>query len=76
MVIGTALYKQRYPKLQYIAAVLLSFGLTIFVLADAQTSPNFHPLGLLIICLALFADAFIGKIFGRRLFPSEYLLYL
>eukprot|EP01138_Halocafeteria_seosinensis_P002147 gb/GECG01002197.1/.p1 GENE.gb/GECG01002197.1/~~gb/GECG01002197.1/.p1 ORF type:complete len:389 (+),score=34.15 gb/GECG01002197.1/:1-1167(+) len=61
MIIGTALYKQRYPQLQYAAAVLLSVGLTIFVLADAETSPNFHPLGVLIISLALFADAFIGN---------------
>lgn len=62
MIIGTVLYRQKYPSLQYVAAVLLSLGLTVFILADAETSPNFHPLGVLLISSALFADAFIGMV--------------
>ncbi len=32
-----------------------------FVLADAAAEPNFQPVGVLIICGALLADAFVGN---------------
>lgn len=32
-----------------------------FVLADAASEPNFQPVGVVIICGALVADAFVGN---------------
>lgn len=42
--------------------MLLVAGLILFTLADAQTSPNFSLIGILMITAALVFDAFLGNL--------------
>ncbi|KAL0542223.1 hypothetical protein IC582_022319 [Cucumis melo] len=54
--------RRKYPIHEYISALLLVIGLILFTLADAQTSPNFSILGVVMICGALVMDAFLGNL--------------
>ncbi|PKA66415.1 UDP-galactose/UDP-glucose transporter 2 [Apostasia shenzhenica] len=54
--------KRKYPLHEYISAFLLVLGLIIFTLADAQTSPNFSFIGVLMVLGALVMDAFLGNL--------------
>ena len=36
-------------------------GARQFILADAAVTPNFQPLGVVLVAGALFADAFVGN---------------
>ncbi len=56
------LFGKTYSMLEYLAACVLIVGLVLFILADSVTSPNFDPIGLVIISGALAADAFIGNV--------------
>ncbi|KAM3960761.1 adenosine 3'-phospho 5'-phosphosulfate transporter 2 [Aphomia sociella] len=53
---------KRYGFLDYVAAVIMCVGLTMFTLADSKTSPNFDVIGVLVITLALLCDAIIGNV--------------
>ncbi|XVF13214.1 hypothetical protein REPUB_Repub08aG0189000 [Reevesia pubescens] len=53
--------RRKYPFHEYISAVLLVVGLILFTLADAQTSPNFSVIGIIMISSALIMDAFVGN---------------
>lgn len=54
--------KRKYPAHEYISAMLLVIGLILFTLADAQTSPNFSIVGVVMIMGALIMDAFLGNL--------------
>ncbi|KAL0464727.1 UNVERIFIED_CONTAM: UDP-galactose/UDP-glucose transporter 4 [Sesamum latifolium] len=54
--------RRKYPPHEYISAVLLVVGLILFTLADAQTSPNFSVIGVLMVSGALIMDAFLGNL--------------
>ncbi|GAA0164973.1 secondary carrier transporter [Lithospermum erythrorhizon] len=54
--------RRKYPVHEYVSAVLLVAGLILFTLADAQTSPNFSVIGVLIVSAALVMDAFVGNL--------------
>lgn len=54
--------RRKYPIHEYISAILLVIGLIIFTLADANTSPNFSILGVMMISGALIMDAFLGNV--------------
>ncbi|VFQ85969.1 unnamed protein product [Cuscuta campestris] len=54
--------KRKYPPHEYISAILLVVGLIIFTLADAQTSPNFSIIGVVMISGALIMDSFLGNL--------------
>lgn len=54
--------RRKYPVHEYISAVLLVVGLIIFTLADAQTSPNFSVIGVVMISGALVMDSFLGNL--------------
>ncbi|GLT62216.1 hypothetical protein SLA2020_348700 [Shorea laevis] len=54
--------RRKYPAHEYISAVLLVVGLILFTLADAQTSPNFSVLGVLMVTGALVMDSFLGNL--------------
>lgn len=54
--------RRKYPFHEYISAVLLIVGLILFTLADAQTSPNFSSIGVLMISGALVMDSFLGNL--------------
>ncbi|TYJ42253.1 hypothetical protein E1A91_A03G076800v1 [Gossypium mustelinum] len=53
--------RRKYPFNEYISALLLVVGLILFTLADAQTSPNFSIIGVIMISGALIMDAFLGN---------------
>ncbi|XP_062074190.1 UDP-galactose/UDP-glucose transporter 2-like [Humulus lupulus] len=54
--------RRKYPLREYVSAILLVIGLILFTLADAQTSPNFRVLGVIMISGALVMDAFLGNL--------------
>ncbi|KAF9668896.1 hypothetical protein SADUNF_Sadunf14G0051200 [Salix dunnii] len=53
--------RRKYPAHEYASALLLVVGLILFTLADAQTSPNFSIIGVVMISGALIMDAFLGN---------------
>jgi adenosine 3'-phospho 5'-phosphosulfate transporter B3 len=54
--------RRKYPVHEYVSALLLVAGLIIFTLADAQTSPNFNVLGVIMVSGALIMDSFLGNL--------------
>ncbi|KAJ4777320.1 UDP-galactose transporter 2 [Rhynchospora pubera] len=54
--------RRKYPPHEYTSAILLVVGLILFTLADAQTSPNFSVIGVLMVSGALVMDAFLGNL--------------
>lgn len=54
--------RRKYPAHEYISAVLLVAGLILFTLADAQTSPNFSVIGVVMVSTALVMDSFVGNL--------------
>ncbi|XP_059650983.1 UDP-galactose/UDP-glucose transporter 4-like [Cornus florida] len=54
--------RRKYPPHEYISAVLLVVGLILFTLADAQTSPNFSLIGVVMVSGALVMDSFLGNL--------------
>ncbi|CAH0547767.1 unnamed protein product [Brassicogethes aeneus] len=59
---GILIQQKRYGPLDFIAAVLMCVGLTLFTLADSQVQPNFSTKGIIMISLALLCDAIIGNV--------------
>ncbi|VDL78886.1 unnamed protein product [Nippostrongylus brasiliensis] len=59
---GILIQGKRYGCIDLCAAVCMSLGLIMFILADSQVSPNFDPRGYIMITGALLADAVIGNI--------------
>ncbi|XP_018569745.1 adenosine 3'-phospho 5'-phosphosulfate transporter 2 isoform X2 [Anoplophora glabripennis] len=59
---GILIQGKRYGPLDFIAAVLMCVGLTLFTLADSQVQPNFNTKGITMISLALLCDAIIGNV--------------
>ena len=55
----------RYGPRDYLASGLLSLGLIVFTLADVKISPKYSVTGMVLISLALCADAVIGNIQER-----------
>ncbi|CAI9259967.1 unnamed protein product [Lactuca saligna] len=53
--------RRKYPPQEYISAFLLVVGLILFTLADANTSPNFSIIGVLMVSGALVMDSFLGN---------------
>ncbi|KAB2063651.1 hypothetical protein ES319_A10G230100v1 [Gossypium barbadense] len=53
--------KRKYPFHEYISTLLIMVGLILFTLADAQTSPNFSIIGVIMISGALIMDAFLDN---------------
>ncbi|XP_021748451.1 UDP-galactose/UDP-glucose transporter 4-like [Chenopodium quinoa] len=54
--------RRKYPPSEYLSALLLVVGLILFTLADAQTSPNFSMIGVMMISGALIMDSFLGNV--------------
>ncbi|CAN6484988.1 unnamed protein product [Victoria cruziana] len=54
--------RRKYPFHEYVSAVLLVIGLILFTLADANTSPNFSIIGVIMVSAALVMDAFLGNL--------------
>jgi len=59
---GILIQGKRYGPLDFAASGLMCLGLIFFTLADSKLSPNFDITGVLMISLALVADAIIGNV--------------
>ncbi|XP_074641762.1 adenosine 3'-phospho 5'-phosphosulfate transporter 2-like isoform X2 [Tubulanus polymorphus] len=59
---GIIIQGKVYKVLDFVACLLMSIGLIMFTLADSSMSPNFHLYGVVLISLALCADAVIGNV--------------
>ncbi|XP_075441850.1 adenosine 3'-phospho 5'-phosphosulfate transporter 2 isoform X2 [Ascaphus truei] len=62
MIGGVFIQGKRYNVADVGAAVCMSLGLIWFTLADSTVAPNFNLTGVLLISLALCADAVIGNV--------------
>lgn len=62
---GVLIQRKRYGPRDYLASGLLSLGLIVFTLADVKISPRYSVTGMVLISLALCADAVIGNIQER-----------
>ncbi|KAL6986159.1 enolase-phosphatase E1 [Sarracenia purpurea var. burkii] len=54
--------RRKYPAHEYVSALLLVVGLILFTLADANTSPNFSIVGVVMVTGALVMDSFLGNL--------------
>ncbi|KAI3687504.1 hypothetical protein L1987_81201 [Smallanthus sonchifolius] len=54
--------RRKYPLREYFSAFLLVVGLILFTLADANTSPNFSIVGVVMVSGALIMDSFLGNL--------------
>ncbi|XP_075501062.1 UDP-galactose/UDP-glucose transporter 2-like [Primulina tabacum] len=54
--------RRKYPPQEYVSAILLIVGLILFTLADAQTSPNFSMIGVIMVSGALILDSLLGNL--------------
>jgi len=68
---GILIQGKRYGMLDFAAAGIMCLGLITFTLADSQVSPNFNSTGILMICLALVADAIIGNVQEKTIRHSK-----
>ncbi|KAJ4925607.1 hypothetical protein JOQ06_018333 [Pogonophryne albipinna] len=62
MIGGVFIQGKRYNVADVSAALCMSLGLIWFTLADSKVAPNFNVTGVLLISLALCADAAIGNV--------------
>ena len=61
MIGSIVIQRKRYSLINGAGAVLICLGLILYLLADSSTSLEFNSMGVLLILLALCADAVIGK---------------
>ncbi|TYI14921.1 hypothetical protein ES332_A08G153800v1 [Gossypium tomentosum] len=54
--------RRKYPAHEYVSAILLVLGLILFTLADAQTSPSFSVIGVIMVIGALVMDSILGNL--------------
>ncbi|EFX72822.1 hypothetical protein DAPPUDRAFT_215749 [Daphnia pulex] len=59
---GIIIQGKKYGTRDFLAAAVMCIGLIWFTLIDVTISLNFHPAGVLMINLALVADAVIGNV--------------
>lgn len=57
MLFGVVFYGKRYSWKQYLVMFVLVSGLVVFMQADAITSPEFNPLGVVLVVFSLMVDA-------------------
>lgn len=62
MLMGTLVWRKKYGSMQWASALILIVGLAVCTTADRAVTPNFSMLGVMFICMALCADAFIGNV--------------
>lgn len=62
MIGGVLIQGKKYGFLDGMTLLLMSIGLILFTLADNTVQPNFDHTGVLLISLALCADAVIGNV--------------
>lgn len=65
MLMGIVILRKRYSLAEYFATGMLTAGLIVFSTADKIVSASFNPVGIGIICTALFIDGIIGNVQQR-----------
>ncbi|CAF3979506.1 unnamed protein product [Rotaria sp. Silwood2] len=58
---GIIIQKKKFNRYDVAATFCMSIGLIFFTLADSKVQPNFDAYGVVVISLALVADAIIGN---------------
>ncbi len=59
---GIFIQRKTYGMLDFYAAAMMSIGLALFILADSKVSPNFDFTGVIMLSVALVADAVVGNV--------------
>ncbi|EGD78811.1 hypothetical protein PTSG_01786 [Salpingoeca rosetta] len=62
MVGGILIQRKRYGVMDYFASLLLCCGLVVFATADMSLQVSYHFAGIVLLCVALCADAVIGNV--------------
>ncbi|XP_007899086.2 adenosine 3'-phospho 5'-phosphosulfate transporter 2 [Callorhinchus milii] len=62
MIGGVFIQGKRYNIVDVFAALFMTLGLIWFTLADSKVAPNFNMTGIMLISMALCADAVIGNV--------------
>jgi len=62
MIGGILIQGKTYRLIDFLACVCMSVGLILFTLADSTVQPEFNHTGVVLISLALCADAVIGNV--------------
>ena len=57
MMISSFMHRRVFRSVEYFCALSICLGLIFFAAADWQTTPSFHPFGLVLVSLSTFADA-------------------
>jgi len=68
MTMGTVMQGRRYSGLEYVAALGLIAGATLFILGDAETKPDFEVIGVVLIVCGVCADAATSNYEEREFF--------
>ena len=59
MVVATIVHKKLFSSIEYICALAACSGLVCFAAADWQLTPSFHPIGIILVSLSVFADSIL-----------------
>ncbi|XP_031574537.1 adenosine 3'-phospho 5'-phosphosulfate transporter 2-like [Actinia tenebrosa] len=62
MIGGILIQGKKYGPLDFVACLCMSIGLILFTLADSKVQPDYNNTGVILISLALLADAVIGNV--------------
>ena len=63
VLLGSFFIQKKVIKLMdFFAASLMCLGLIIFTLADQSINPNFSPVGIIMLSVALIADAILSNV--------------
>mmetsp|Transcript_14874 Transcript_14874/g.28844 ORF Transcript_14874/g.28844 Transcript_14874/m.28844 type:complete len:331 (+) Transcript_14874:184-1176(+) len=70
MIVGVFLQGKRFTRAEYLSAMVLVTGITLFVLGDSQASPKFDFIGIVLITLGVLCDAVTSNYEERYFFKQ------
>lgn len=59
MLISSLMHQRVFDLVEYTCALAICTGLVMFAAADWELAPSFHPIGLILVTLSVFADAIL-----------------
>jgi len=68
---GIFIQGKQYKFIDWCACIFMSIGLTFFILADSTIQPKFNYIGVIMMSLALSADAVIGNVQEKAMKSSQ-----
>ncbi|KAL7570003.1 hypothetical protein ACA910_017050 [Epithemia clementina (nom. ined.)] len=79
MIIASFMHRKVFTSVEYFCALAICAGLIMFTAADWKLAPSFHPIGLILVTLSVFADAILPnaqeRLFGMGASRLEVTLY-